>query len=65
MIAVSKDNGKTFSEPTAFETEEDHGYCYCAIHFLDDAILLGYNGEGLKMEAAWQEPGLEEYHAAS
>ncbi len=46
VIAVSKDNGKTFSEPTAFETEEDHGYCYCAIHFLDDAILLGYNGGG-------------------
>ncbi len=46
VIAVSRDNGKTFSEGTAFEREEDHGYCYCAMHFLDDALLLGYNAGG-------------------
>ena len=46
MIAVSRDNGKTFTEGTAFEWEEDHGYCYCAMHFLDDALLLGYNAGG-------------------
>ncbi len=46
VIAVSRDNGKTFTEGTAFEWEEDHGYCYCAMHFLDDALLLGYNAGG-------------------
>ena len=40
MIAVSRDNGQTFTEPVSFEEEEDHGYCYCAIHFTKDAMLL-------------------------
>lgn len=46
VIAVSRDNGETFSREVAFETEEDHGYCYCAIHFLKDAMLLAYNAGG-------------------
>lgn len=46
VIAVSHDNGKTFSEGTAFEWEKNHGYCYCAIHFTEDALLLGYNAGG-------------------
>jgi len=46
VIAVSRDNGRTFSEEIAFETEEDHGYCYCAICFLEDAMLLAYNAGG-------------------
>ncbi|MDE7185427.1 MAG: glycoside hydrolase, partial [Lachnospiraceae bacterium] len=46
VIAVSRDNGQTFTEGTAFETEEDRGYCYCAICFLEDAMLLAYNAGG-------------------
>lgn len=48
VIAMSRDNGKTFSREVAFETEEDHGYCYCAMCFLEDGILLGYNAGGPK-----------------
>ena len=46
VIAVSRDNGRTFTEGTAFETEEDHGYCYCAMFFLKDCLLLAYNSGG-------------------
>ncbi len=46
VIAVSTDNGRSFSREAAFETEEDRGYCYCAICFLEDSILLGYNAGG-------------------
>lgn len=47
VISVSRDNGKTFSPEIAFETKEDHGYCYCAMHFTEDALLLGYNAGGI------------------
>ena len=42
VIASSADNGKTFSVPTAFEADETSGYCYCAVCFTKDALLLGY-----------------------
>lgn len=48
VMAVSKDNGASFSEPIAFETEEDRGYCYCAIHFHKDSMLLAYCAGGLE-----------------
>lgn len=41
-IAASWDNGKTFSQPTAFEWDEGRGYCYCAMCFTEDALLLAY-----------------------
>lgn len=41
-IAVSRDDGKTFSEPVAFEWGKERGYCYCAMHFTQDALLLAY-----------------------
>lgn len=46
VIAKSVDNGKTFSEPIAFEDEEDRGYCYCAMYFTEDALLLAYCAGG-------------------
>lgn len=46
VIAVSRDNGQTFERETAFETDEYRGYCYCAIYFLEDGMLLGYNAGG-------------------
>lgn len=38
VIAVSGDDGRTFSEPAAFEWEEGRGYCYCAMHFTEGSI---------------------------
>lgn len=46
VIAKSTDNGATFTEPVAFEDEEGRGYCYCAIHFTEDAMLLAYCAGG-------------------
>jgi hypothetical protein len=41
--AISKDEGKTWGNYFAIETEEDRGgYCYTAICFADDAVLLAY-----------------------
>lgn len=41
--AVSKDEGKTWEHFFTVEREEDRGCCcYTAIHFVDDAVLLGY-----------------------
>lgn len=41
-IAASRDGGRTFSPPTAFEWDEGRGYCYCAMCFTEDALLLAY-----------------------
>lgn len=46
VYAISTDNGKTFSDPIAFESEEGHGYCYISIFVGEDAILLGYCAGG-------------------
>lgn len=46
VIAVSKDNGQTFTEPVAFEEEPDRGYCYCALHFTETSLLLAYCAGG-------------------
>lgn len=45
-LAVSEDDGKTFTEPIAFEWEEDRGYCYCAVYFTAEALLLAYCAGG-------------------
>ena len=41
-IAISKDEGKTWSHGKTLENNPDKGYCYTAIHFTDDNVLLGY-----------------------
>lgn len=46
VLAVSRDNGKSFSKECVFEDDEEHGYCYCAIHFTREAVLLAYNAGG-------------------
>ena len=46
VIAASKDDGKTFTEPVAFEWDKERGYCYCAICFTRDALLLAYCAGG-------------------
>lgn len=42
-IALSKDDGKTWTNQKDIETDPDGWYCYMAVHFTpDNHILLGY-----------------------
>ena len=45
MLAVSKDNGKTFSEPFHLEMEPGE-YSYPSVTAQGEAVLLGYNAGG-------------------
>jgi sialidase-1 len=54
--AISKDEGKTWSEPLTLFDEPDGWYCYTAIHFEGDYVLLahcaggpGQGGSGLSV----------------
>ena len=42
VCAVSADDGLSWSEPRFIEDDPGSGYCYTAIHFAPDAILLAY-----------------------
>lgn len=44
--AISSDEGKTWRNHSLLEDAPNHGYCYTAIHFVDDAILLAYCAGG-------------------
>ncbi len=46
VIAVSHDNAKTFSEPVAFEWDDERGYTYCAICYLEDSMIISYSAGG-------------------
>ena len=47
VYALSTDEGQSWSEPIALETDENSGYCYVAIHeTTDDGILLAYCAGG-------------------
>jgi len=41
-IAVSRDEGQTWQKVRDIETNPEGWYCYTAIDFVDDAMLLGY-----------------------
>lgn len=51
VSAISSDNGKTWKRHKLLEDAPDHGYCYIAIHFTGDAVLLAYcaGGKSTKM----------------
>jgi hypothetical protein len=54
--ALSADDGKTWSSPRLLEDDPDRGFCYVAIHFTDDAVLLAYCcGQGGKGRAVLQD----------
>ncbi len=42
VIAVSKDGGITWPDRKMIESDLDGHYCYTAIHFVDDSVLLAY-----------------------
>ncbi len=46
VAAISKDDGNTWEDYKIIEDEPNYGYCYTAIHFLDDSVLLGYCAGG-------------------
>lgn len=43
VLATSADDGKTWRNARLIETDPDRGFCYTAIHFVNDAILLAYS----------------------
>jgi predicted neuraminidase len=42
VAAISKDGGATWGGPKVLEGDPDGWYCYTAIHFVGDDVLLGY-----------------------
>lgn len=46
VLAVSKDNGRSFSSPMIVEEDPGSGFCYCAIHPVLDGVLLAYCAGG-------------------
>lgn len=42
VAAISRDGGKTWPVRKLLEDDPDGWYCYTAIHFVDDAVLLAY-----------------------
>lgn len=42
VLATSSDEGRTWRNAKLIETDPKKGYCYIAIHPLDDAVLLAY-----------------------
>lgn len=46
VLSLSRDDGKTWSEPAVLEDDPGRGYCYCAIHFTAEAMLLAYCSGG-------------------
>ncbi len=42
VIARSRDEGATWQNHRLLEDAPDHGFCYIAMHFADDALLLAY-----------------------
>ncbi|NQU54753.1 MAG: exo-alpha-sialidase [Bacteroidetes bacterium] len=41
-MAISKDEGKTWIKTKTIESDPDGWYCYTAINFVDDYVLLGH-----------------------
>jgi len=41
-VAVSRDEGKTWEHTKTVEDDPDGWYCYTAVEFLDDHVLLGH-----------------------
>jgi hypothetical protein len=42
VAALSRDEGRSWEHRHLIEDAPDHGFCYTAIHFVDDVVLLAY-----------------------
>lgn len=42
VYATSDDKGATWGQPVIIEDDDECGYCYTAIHFTKDSVLLAY-----------------------
>ena len=49
-VAISRDEGKTWEKAKNLANDPAGWYCYTAVEFVGDRVLLGYNagGAGLK-----------------
>ena len=43
VLATSSDESKTWRNARLIEIDPKKGFCYTAIHFVDDAVLLAYS----------------------
>jgi sialidase-1 len=63
-VAMSKDDGKTWSESKTLRDDPHGHYCYTAMQFIDDRVLIafgGLNGKPLEVgsfELKWLRDGL-------
>ena len=55
VAAVSADEGKTWGHAKLIEKDPSRGFCYTAIHFAGDAVLLAYCCGGGKKGAVLQD----------
>ena len=46
VSAISRDEGKTWEHHRLIEDDPERGFCYTAIHFVDDVVLLAYCAGG-------------------
>ena len=46
VLSVSRDDGISWEEPLVLEDDPASGYCYIALHFRGDDLLLGYCAGG-------------------
>ncbi len=45
--AISTNDGKTWKKHKLLEPDPNHGYCYCAVEFIGDWVLLAYCSGGI------------------
>lgn len=55
VAALSRDEGRTWSAGRLLETDPTRGFCYTAVHAVDDAVLLAYCCGGGKRGAVLQD----------
>lgn len=46
VMRTSNDGCRTFGEPMILDNDPESGYCYTAIHFTEDSLLLAYCAGG-------------------
>ena len=55
VAAISRDEGATWTRRKLIEADPRRGFCYTAIHFVDDAVLLAYCCGGGKRSGVLQD----------